>query len=207
MLNFLAYYLHDLNPVIFSWWYITPRWYGLSYLMGFLGAYLLLVKLQRDGMLRLPREKVADLVLNCCIFGVLIGGRLGYCLFYDLPNALKEGHTPLLWFTSQFPYWGFLRVWEGGMSAHGGVLFTILTLLWFQPRTTAQKPRSLLRQHRRRRLHGRAGRACASDASPTSSTANSTGTSATSPGRSNSPAKSGPPPMASPASRPRKSTR
>ena len=204
MLNSLAYYLHDLNPVIFSWWYITPRWYGLSYLMGFLGAYLLLVKLQRDGMLRLPREKVADLVLNCCIFGVLIGGRFGYCLFYDLPNALKEGHTPLLWFTSQFPYWGFLRVWEGGMSAHGGVLFTILTLLWFSRhyRKTGASfvnigdaacmvvPVGLCFGRIANFINGELyGHVTAS------------------PGPSNSPAKSGPPPTASPASRPRKSTR
>jgi phosphatidylglycerol:prolipoprotein diacylglycerol transferase len=90
--------------------------------MGFLGAYLLITKLQRDGMLRLPRERVPDLVLNCCIFGVLIGGRLGYCLFYD--------HR-LLGFTSEFPYWGVLKVWDGGMSAHGGILFTVLTLMWF----------------------------------------------------------------------------
>ena len=65
---------------------------------------------------------VPDLVLNSCIFGVLIGGRLGYCLFYQ---------PALLGFDSQFPYWGVLRVWDGGMSAHGGVLFTVLTLIWF----------------------------------------------------------------------------
>jgi len=122
MLNGLAYYVHNLNPIIFKWGFITPRWYGFSYLMGFLGAYLLLLKLQRDGMLRLPKDKIPDLVLNCCIFGVLIGGRLGYVLFYD---------RRLLGFSGDFPYWGVLRVWEGGMSAHGGIVFTILTLMWF----------------------------------------------------------------------------
>jgi phosphatidylglycerol:prolipoprotein diacylglycerol transferase len=130
MLSVLAYYVHNLNPIIFSLGPITPRWYGFSYLMGFLGAYLLIMKLQRDGMLRLPRERVPDLVLNCCIFGVLIGGRLGYCLFYD--------HR-LLGFSSEFPYWGVLKVWDGGMSAHGGILFTVLTIIWFGWKQSKQK--------------------------------------------------------------------
>jgi phosphatidylglycerol---prolipoprotein diacylglyceryl transferase len=138
MLTTLAYYLHDLNPIIFELGPIKPRWYGLSYLMGFLGAYILIRKLARDGMLRLAPDKVADMVLNSCIFGVLIGGRLGYVLFYDLPNALKEHATPLLWqFTDAFPYWGVLRVMDGGMSAHGGILFSILTLAWFAHRYKA----------------------------------------------------------------------
>ncbi len=128
----LAYYLHNLNPVIVHLGPITPRWYGFAYLMGFLGAYLLLMKQARDGMLRLPLERVPDMVLNGCIFGVLIGGRVGYVLFYDLPNALHEGYTPLLWrFSSQFPYWGLLDVMNGGMSAHGGIVFTIITLMVF----------------------------------------------------------------------------
>jgi phosphatidylglycerol:prolipoprotein diacylglycerol transferase len=132
MVSVLAYYVHHLNPIIVTLGPIQPRWYGFAYLMGFLVAYLLMQKLSRDGMLRLPPEKVPDLVLNACIFGVLVGGRLGYVLLYDLPLSLWHGATPLLWsFHDQFPYWGLLRVNEGGMSAHGGVIFTILTLWWF----------------------------------------------------------------------------
>ncbi len=132
MLTSLAYYVHNLNPIIFSLGPIQPRWYGFAYLMGFLGAYILIQKLSRDGMLRLAPDKVPDLVLNGCIFGVLIGGRVGYVLFYDLPNSLAHHETPLLWsFSNSFPFWGLLRVMDGGMSAHGGVIFTILTLLWF----------------------------------------------------------------------------
>jgi phosphatidylglycerol:prolipoprotein diacylglycerol transferase len=128
----LAYYLHNLNPIIFHLGPITPRWYGFAYLMGFLFAYILLKKQATDGMLRLPPERVQDFVLNGCIFGVLLGGRLGYVLLYDLPHSLHEGATPLLWrFSSHFPYWGLLDVMNGGMSAHGGVIFTIITLLVF----------------------------------------------------------------------------
>jgi len=49
----LAYYLHDLSPTIFELGLLKPRWYGFAYLLGFLGAYLLIKKLARDGMLRL----------------------------------------------------------------------------------------------------------------------------------------------------------
>jgi phosphatidylglycerol---prolipoprotein diacylglyceryl transferase len=132
MVSVLAYYVHHLNPIIVNLGPIQPRWYGFAYLMGFLGAYLLIQKSSRDGMLRLAPDKVPDLVLNGCIFGVLVGGRLGFVLFYDLPNALRDHVTPLLWsFEGSFPYWGLLRVNKGGMSAHGGVVFTILALIWF----------------------------------------------------------------------------
>jgi phosphatidylglycerol:prolipoprotein diacylglycerol transferase len=138
MSSTLAYYLHHLNPMIFELGPIKPRWYGFAYLMGFLGAYLLIRKLCRDGMLRMNPDRVADLVLNCCIFGVLIGGRLGFVLFYDLPNSLAIHQTPLLWdFSSSFPFWGVLRVWDGGMSAHGGILFSILALAYFARRYKA----------------------------------------------------------------------
>jgi phosphatidylglycerol:prolipoprotein diacylglycerol transferase len=139
-MNLLAYYIHHLNPVIVSLGPLKPRWYGFAYLMGFLGAYLLTRKNARDGMLRLHPDRVPDLVLNVCIAGVLIGGRLGFALFYDLPDVLRynktvppaEQLTPMLWnFSSQFPFWGLLRVWDGGMAAHGGVLFTILALIAF----------------------------------------------------------------------------
>ena len=52
MVSPLAYYLHQLNPIIVNLGPIQPRWYGFAYLMGFLGAYILIQKLSRDGMLR-----------------------------------------------------------------------------------------------------------------------------------------------------------
>lgn len=123
----LAYYIHNLSPFIIRFSdTFGLRWYGFAYMMGFLVAYLLLQREARraDGILRMPVDRVPDMVMACCIFGVLIGGRLGYCLFYD---------PSLLGFSSEFPYWGVLRVWQGGMSAHGGVVFTILAItFWCQ---------------------------------------------------------------------------
>ena len=80
-------YVHDLDPVI---WQITDsialRWYGLAYLMGFIGGYYLLSWLSRRKLYPVPQDRMADFVTYVAIFGVLIGGRLGYVLFYQIPN-------------------------------------------------------------------------------------------------------------------------
>lgn len=127
----LGYYLHDLSPFVLEFgrsngqgWGI--RWYGVSYLLGFVAAYVLLWKLARDKILRIPPERVPDLVLNACIWGVLVGGRLGHVFFYE---------PSLLWNVSEgAPWWGVLKVWHGGMSAHGGIIGVILTLIIFARR-------------------------------------------------------------------------
>ena len=152
----LAYYLHDLNPFAirfadhwFTSWIvylfhlvginvIGIRWYGISYLTGFICAFLLLRYLaskKAGPQLRMPPDKIADFVLTVCIFGVLLGGRLGYVLFYDLPYGLSHNITPLLWsFGGAFPWWGVLRVWQGGMSAHGGALGVAIVVFLFARR-------------------------------------------------------------------------
>src|SRR5438477_2209262 len=105
----LAYYVHDLNPLIFRLWEnVGPRWYGLAYVLAFICSYLLFRRLAKRGYADLPVAKVGDFVTGAALFGVIIGGRLGYVFFYK-PEMLRE---PL----------SILRVWEGGMSSHGGML-------------------------------------------------------------------------------------
>ncbi len=125
----LAYYVHNLSPFALQFgrsasgqaWGI--RWYGISYMLGFIAAYFLVAKLAKEGILRMPAERVPDLVLNVCIWGVLVGGRLGHVFFYE---------PSLLWnFSDGFPFWGVLKVWQGGMSAHGGVIGVVITLMVF----------------------------------------------------------------------------
>lgn len=106
--------VHDLNPFIFR---ITetfgPRWYGFAYLLGFLCAYLVIKWLVERQNSDLQGEMVSDFVTYAA-FGTLIGGRLGYCLFYD---------QSLLWsFRPSLPFWGVLAVNEGGMASHGGII-------------------------------------------------------------------------------------
>ncbi|HYI96998.1 MAG TPA: prolipoprotein diacylglyceryl transferase family protein [Bryobacteraceae bacterium] len=113
----LAYYLHNLDPFIFRLWdNVGPRWYGMAYVLAFLSAYLILRVLSRRGYLDLPQSALGDFVTWVALFGVMIGGRLGYIFFYK-PEMLRE---PL----------SILRVWEGGMSSHGGIIgIVIFTLI------------------------------------------------------------------------------
>ena len=117
----LAYYLHDLNPLIFRLWdNVGPRWYGLAYVLAFASGYFFLRVLAKRGYLDLPAERVGDFITGVALFGVIVGGRLGYVLFYK-PEMLRE---PL----------SILRVWEGGMSSHGGMIGVLLFTFYFARR-------------------------------------------------------------------------
>src|SRR6476661_3149580 len=114
----LAYYLHNLDPFIFRiYGNVGPRWYGMAYVLAFVFAWLLLRVLSRRGYLDLPLSALGDFVTWVAFFGVLVGGRLGYVLFYK-PEMLRDPMS-------------ILRVWEGGMSSHGGILgVVVFTLIY-----------------------------------------------------------------------------
>ena len=117
----LAYYLHNLNPIIFRIYdNVGPRWYGLAYVLAFVASYLLFLWLTKRGFADLPAKRVGDFITGCALFGVIIGGRLGYVFFYR-PEMLRE---PI----------SILRVWEGGMSSHGGMLGLLLFTLYYAHR-------------------------------------------------------------------------
>ena len=111
-------YLHRLDPFAVEFpasWQNLPfvpegiRWYGLAYLAGFIIAWLFIRWLARTGRSPIPERAVGDLMIYLVI-GVLVGGRLGYCLFYD-PHLLIE-------FEKTFPFWGLLGIHRGGMASH-----------------------------------------------------------------------------------------
>ncbi len=113
-----AYYLHDFDPFIFHLWgNIGPRWYGMAYVLAFACGYWLLGVLAKRGYTQLRPEQVGDFVTWTALFGVMLGGRLGYVLFYR-PEMLLD---PL----------STLRVWEGGMSSHGGMLGVIVFTYYY----------------------------------------------------------------------------
>lgn len=109
-----------IDPVafhIFSW---PVYWYGLMYLVGlFAGWGLLAWRLRTYPYLQgfLNQEQLADLIFYCAL-GMVIGGRLGYMLFYDWQSWWAE---PVL----------ILKTWKGGMSFHGGLLGVLTALLLF----------------------------------------------------------------------------
>ena len=118
-----AVYVHNLDPVALPLFgNLALRWYGLAYLMGFLGGFLLLRHLARKGLWVLKPEKTGDFIAAAALFGVFLGGRLGYILFYHIP---KHGFGSL----ASDPLLVF-RVWEGGMASHGGILGLVI-FTWF----------------------------------------------------------------------------
>jgi len=115
----LAYYIHDLSPFLIRFGGgFGIRWYGMAYLAGFALGALLYRRLAVLGYSDLKPSQVTDFITMGALFGVLLGGRLGYMLFYD-PNRFV--HDPLI----------FFKVWEGGMASHGGILGMSLYCLWY----------------------------------------------------------------------------
>jgi len=102
-------YFHNINPIAFSIGPVAVHWYGIMYLLGFIGAWYLGNRRREQGRLAASYEAFSDLSFYVML-GVIVGGRIGYMLFYTSPEWML--HDPLALF----------RVWEGGMSFHGGLL-------------------------------------------------------------------------------------
>lgn len=94
-------------------------------MLGFICAYQLIVWLAGRQRAGLNSNMVGDFITYAAI-GVLVGGRLGYCIFYD-PNLFFS-------FKTSFPFWGVLAVNEGGMASHGGVMGVIIACIIFAKR-------------------------------------------------------------------------
>jgi phosphatidylglycerol:prolipoprotein diacylglycerol transferase len=118
MTPFLAHWVHDLSPFLIEFGDsgFGIRYYGLAYLAGFAAAWWLIRRQAQLGRTPLSVERVGDL-LTALVIGVLVGGRLGYFLFYQPESLLSE---PL----------SLLRVWAGGMASHGGFLGVAAALWW-----------------------------------------------------------------------------
>jgi phosphatidylglycerol:prolipoprotein diacylglycerol transferase len=99
---------------------IDVRWYGLGYLAGFFVAYLILRRLAQRGFLRMEPDAAGDLI-TALVLGVILGGRIGYILFYDFADFAANPAR-------------IFRIWEGGLSFHGGLLGVIVATWWFTRR-------------------------------------------------------------------------
>ena len=123
LVHFCAMIFPAFDPVALQLGPLAIRWYGISYLLGFLAFWWL-------GRLRARRPDTAvnvvqvDDLLFYGALGVIVGGRLGYTLFYNFGTWLDD---PL----------SLLRVWEGGMSFHGGFL-GVLVAMWLYGRKIGQ---------------------------------------------------------------------
>jgi phosphatidylglycerol:prolipoprotein diacylglycerol transferase len=106
-----------IDPVIFSIGPFAVRWYGMMYLLGFVGGYFVMCHIVKLRAFSIKKDIISDLLFYA-VLGVVVGGRLGYTLFY---NAGYYTEHPLKIF----------YIWEGGMSFHGGLLGVLIVLLVF----------------------------------------------------------------------------
>ncbi len=116
----MTIHVHNIDPVAIQIGPLAIHWYGLMYLVSFgLAWWLGRRRLQRG---RLPVDTRAyDDLMFYGMLGVIIGGRLGYVFFYDFSAWLAD---PL----------SLLRVWQGGMSFHGGLLGVLAAMAWWSRR-------------------------------------------------------------------------
>lgn len=109
---FLNDFYHMLNPVAFSIGPFAVRWYGIGYLLGFVLGGVLMYRYARRWKLDLTAEDVLNVMTGICL-GIIVGGRLGYVLFYGAGYYLSN---PLAIFALN----------EGGMSFHGGLVGAVV---------------------------------------------------------------------------------
>ena len=107
----------QIDPAAFSLGPIIVYWYGIMYLVGFTSAWVLSSIRCKKPNSPISKAQVSDMIFYAAL-GVILGGRIGYMLFYDFSNFI---HAP----------WIILKVWEGGMAFHGGLIGVILTLSLF----------------------------------------------------------------------------
>lgn len=110
----------QLGPVSLAGRTLGPlqiHWYGIMYGIGFILTYFIVRAQVRRRQLPLPDSDVADFIMYM-IMGVILGGRLGYILFYNLRDYLAHPAE-------------MLAVWHGGMSFHGGLIGTVIAGYWF----------------------------------------------------------------------------
>lgn len=110
-------WVHDLDPILVSIGPLDLRWYALAYIVGLIGGWQWGMRLADQSPLAIQRDHI-DRFLTWAVIGVIVGGRLGAFLFYA-PHVFIEDPVRIL------------RVWEGGMSFHGGLLGVMVAMITF----------------------------------------------------------------------------
>lgn len=114
----------DIDPIALALGPIKIHWYGITYVVGIVAAWLLLRwRTDKNPSLKWSSEQVDDMVFYVTL-GVIIGGRLGSVLFYNLPYYLDH---PV----------DIFKINQGGMSFHGGLIGALLAMVWFARKTNS----------------------------------------------------------------------
>jgi phosphatidylglycerol:prolipoprotein diacylglycerol transferase len=107
----------DIDPVIFSIGSIPLHWYGMMYVLGFVAAWILASRRAKQSWSPIKPNQVDDLIFYGML-GVILGGRIGYSVFYGWQTW---GDDPLQ----------ILKIWRGGMSFHGGLIGVVIAMWLF----------------------------------------------------------------------------
>ena len=110
-------YIHELNPIAFSLFNFKIYWYSLSYLFGFIFSYYYVKFVLNKDFINI-NFKIFEDFLGWAVLGVILGGRIGYVIFYNL-DYYSENPIEIL------------KIWKGGMSFHGGLIGVILSIFLF----------------------------------------------------------------------------
>lgn len=127
MLNLFTAISHpQIDPVLISLGPLQVHWYGLAYVGGILFAWWYAkLMIRTDNLWSAPGSPIKEIAIDdflvWAVVGIILGGRFGYILFYDLPTYLE---SPLSVFA----------VWQGGMSFHGGLAGTVVAMILFARR-------------------------------------------------------------------------
>jgi len=105
----------QIDPVAIALGPLKIRWYGITYLVGFVASWVLLRRRALSGKFSFDAKHVEDIIFYG-VLGVILGGRLGSMLFYNFDDLLADPRN-------------LYRIWEGGMSFHGGLL-GVLVAMW-----------------------------------------------------------------------------
>jgi phosphatidylglycerol:prolipoprotein diacylglycerol transferase len=111
----------DINPVAVKIGPIKIYWYGIMYVVAFAMAWVLAVFRAHKPGSNWSRPQITDLIFYCAL-GVIVGGRIGYMLFYDFTNFISNPLT-------------IFQIWHGGMSFHGGLIGVMISLIIFAKKT------------------------------------------------------------------------
>ncbi len=107
----------SIDPVIVSFGVIQIRWYGIAYVLGFLLGIYLIKQINLGYQKRIKNKQIDDFFI-WSVIGVILGGRIGYVLFYQTATILTD---PI----------NILFIWKGGMSFHGGLIGIIISIFLF----------------------------------------------------------------------------
>ena len=108
-------FINNFDPVAIQIFSVEIRWYSLAYIVGILAGWILSKKIFISGLN--IKEKFDDFI-TFAILGIIVGGRLGYVLFYNFSYYSNN-------------FFEIFKVWQGGMSFHGGLLGIIIVSIWF----------------------------------------------------------------------------